>query len=165
MVRNDDVTGCYYYDKTVKNTYNGMDGKEYYSWETLEEADKRHELFRGNWNKFVFDVDNNTKKMIPDAKADGEEVIYQIVGPDFKKEEIVSQYGTTVYDRLLSYRGVYAYLVLEGIGASPLISIGTLTYYLKTLKNIPSYVDYSDMTFHFNASKESVKEEETTSKK
>lgn len=135
---------------------------------TLTEAEhiallKHHEE---PYRRFLDDVSKYTKEVAELYKYNqGKDVTWEIVGVDYSGVFLVEKYGVAVYKQandevpykpysserdFLNANRKLGHLVHEGISASSVIDLDLLQKSLAS-KGIPSYIDYEEKVFHFNA--------------
>ena len=119
---------------------------------------------------FLSDVTANTMKIINrTSETNNVDVTWDIIGVDFRSNEVIEKYGEEVYNmanhevhgtrvrgkRLLrrNFEGAtrkLGCLIHEFVSASPIINLQLFVEGLKA-KGIPSYIDYENNIFHYNA--------------
>ena len=100
--------------------------------------------------KLLLEVMKKTINLSANPNREIENVNYQIVGISSQRDEIVRKYGEEVY-RLASENNDLVCLMLDGKIVTSVISLKSFMKILSELKNIPSYIDHSNNTFHYNA--------------
>lgn len=163
-------------NEKMENPYIGKDGKDYYSIEALEKANgkdlnmneilkylksiqqTKEESINKNesiqYLQLIVSIIKDTQLIASNFRSSSpSDITYGIVGVDFKKDQIEDKYGLNIYKTVSkSSPEKLGCIIKEGVCASPLIS----TEYLVTLlqqRGIASYIDFDNMIFHFNSTK------------
>ena len=79
-----------------------------------------------------------------------EDVCYQVTGINGVRDEIVADYGEDVYALAIRNSDLVC-LMQDNQVVTPVISLKSFMKILSEVKNIPSYIDHSNNTFHYNA--------------
>ena len=99
--------------------------------------------------KFLLEVIKTTVKISANPNRNVEDVSYQITGIASYSDEIIEKYGEEVYHLAIENSDLVC-LMQNGLIVTPVISLKSFMKILSEVKNIPSYIDHSDNTFHYN---------------
>ena len=100
--------------------------------------------------KFLLDVIKTTVKISANPNRDIEDISYQIAGITSYSDEIIEKYGESVYHFAIENSDLVS-LMQNGQIVTPVISLKSFMKILSEVKNIPSYINHSDNTFHYKS--------------
>lgn len=127
-----------------------MDNTKIDNPETLEER----------YQNLINDAREYAKKLANESRfMSGKDMMLEVDGPSFRKDEIIEKYGEDVYEKVLKendYKNPFAKVRLaciykEGVRVSRLLDIDYFILLEKECNNIPSYLDIKRNEFHLNA--------------
>ena len=134
------------------------------------------------YEDFLNDVRNHTIKAAENAMpSDSTDVTWDIVGVEFLGFKIKEEYGEDIYQRahfevpgtkiegsrmfdrdFASANRQLGHLIHESVSASPLMDLQLFMEALD-INGVPSYIDYENNVFHYNAQRKILKNNKFTS--
>ncbi len=100
--------------------------------------------------KLLLEVIKTTVKISANPNREIKDVCYQITGINSMSDEIIRKYGEDVYYLAIRNSDLVC-LMQDDKVVTPVISLKSFMKILSEVKNIPSYIDHSNNTFHYNA--------------
>lgn len=145
----------------------------------LSKTDCESNDFDQRYEAFLSDIRENTKKVVLEAEdvEENKVVPWDVVGVEFVSWEIEKKYGKDIYQKAceeVPYEddGVHrmfnrdfknakvklGHIIHERVSASPLMDLDLFITLLDE-RGIPSYIDYENNVFYYNAQPEEVKKD------